>query len=176
MRKSTTLMIAVVCFSFIGIWAADAGEHQAGPYTGSKEFERMKPLVGAWEGIADMGKEGEKVRVDYRMTAGSSALVETLSPGTPEEMVSIYHDRKGKLAMTHYCMLHNQPRMMLKKADARTLDFVFASDNDINPAKETHMHALSITFEDNDHIVQKWTTFEKGKAKGVVTLKLTRRR
>ena len=87
MRKFATLVIAVVCFSFTGPHAAYAGEYQPGQYTGSKEFERMKPLVGAWEGIADMGKEGEKVRVDYRMTAGSSALVETLSPGTPEEMV-----------------------------------------------------------------------------------------
>lgn len=174
MRKSTALVIAVVCFSFIGIWTADAGEHQAGQYAGSKEFERMKQLVGTWEGTADMGKEGEKLRVEYRLTAGSSSLVETLSPGTPKEMVSVYHDRKGKLAMIHYCMLHNQPRMTIKKADARTLDLVFAKDNDINPAKETHMHALSIAFEDNDHIVQKWTTFEQGKAKGVVTLKLTR--
>jgi hypothetical protein len=174
MRKSTMLVIAVVCFSFAGLHAAYAGEHPPGPYPGSKEFERMKQLVGAWEGTADMGKEGEKLRVEYRLTAGKSALVETISPGTPEEMVSVYHDRKGKLAMTHYCMLHNQPRMTLKKADARTLDLVFAKDNDINPAKETHMHALSIAFEDDDHIVQKWTTFEQGKAKGVVTLNLTR--
>ena len=174
MKKSARLMIAVVWFSFTGLFAAYAGEHQSGLYTYSMEFERLKQLVGAWEGTSYMGKEGEKVRVEYRLTAGNSALVETLFPGTPEEMVSIYHDRKGKLAMTHYCMLHNQPRMTLKKIDARTLDFVFAKDNDINPAKETHMHALSIAFEDNDHIVQKWTTFEKGKAKGVVTFKLTR--
>ena len=174
MKKSATLMIAVVCFSFTGPYAAYAREYKPGQYTGSKEFERMKLLVGAWESTADMGKEGEKVQVEYRLTAGNSALVETLSPGTPEEMVSIYHDRKGKLAMTHYCMLHNQPHMTLKKADARTLDLVFAKDSDINPAKEAHMHALSITFEDNDHIVQKWTMFEQGKAKEVVTLKLTR--
>lgn len=63
---------------------------------------------------------------------------------------------------------------MAAEDDSRALDLVFAKDNDINPAKETHMHALSITFEDSDHIVQKWTYFEKGKAKGVVTLKLAR--
>jgi hypothetical protein len=173
MRK-LALVIITVCFSFTGLFTAYAGEYQSAPYTGSKEFERMKQLVGAWEGTSDMGKEGAKVRIEYRLTAGGSALVETLFPGAPEEMVSIYYDRKGKLAMTHYCMLRNQPRMMLKRSDAKTLDFVFAKDNDINPAKETHMHAVSFTFEDNDHIIQKWTTFEKGKAKGGVTLKLTR--
>ena len=134
----------------------------------------MKLLVGAWEGTSGMGKEGDKVRVEYRLTAGGSAIVETLFPGSPEEMVSVYHDRKGQLAMTHYCMLHNQPRMTLKKADAQTLELVFAKDNDIDPAKETHMQALSITFEDNEHIVEKWTSFEKGKADRGVTFKLKR--
>jgi hypothetical protein len=176
MKKSAALIVAAVWLSFSGTYAAYAGEHQSGRHTYSKEFERLKQLVGVWEGTADMGKERETVRAEYRLTSGNSAVVETLFPGTPEEMVSVYHDRKGKLAMTHYCSLHNQPHMTLKKTDARTLDFVFAKDNDINPAKETHMHALSIAFEDNDHIVQKWTMFEKGKASGVVTVKLARMR
>jgi hypothetical protein len=135
----------------------------------------MKQLVGAWEGTSDMGKEGEKVRVEYRLTAGSSALVETLFPGSAEEMVSVYHDQKGKLAMTHYCLLRNQPRMTLRQANAQTIELVFAKNgNDINPAKEKHMHAVRITFIDNEHITQKWTLYDNGKAKGGVTLKLTR--
>ena len=174
MRTLTTVVIAVLGMVCAGQFAAYAGEHPSAPYTGSKEFERMKQLVGAWEGTSDMAKEGEKVRVEYRLTAGGSALVETLSPGGAEEMVSVYHDRKGKLAMTHYCMLRNQPNMTLRKADAKTLQLVFAKGNGINPAKEAHMHAVTITFEDKDHIVQKWTMFEKGKEKGGVTLTLTR--
>jgi hypothetical protein len=168
-------MIAVVCFSLALPLFTHAGEHQTAPYTGSAEFERMKGLVGAWEGRSDMGKEGEKVRVEYRLTAGGSALVETLFPGGAEEMVSVYHDRKGKLAMTHYCMLHNQPRMTLSKADAHKIEMVFARrGNDIDPAREKHMHSVVITFTDKDHIIQKWTMYEKGKEKGGVTLTLTR--
>ena len=174
MRKVATLVIAAVFFSFAGPFVAYAGEHPSAPYTGSREFEQMKQLVGAWEGTSNMGKEGKKVRVEYRLTAGGSALVETLFPGSDEEMVSVYHDRKGKLAMTHYCMFHNQPRMTLRKADAKTIELGFAKNNDINPAKEAHMHDLSITFTDHDHIVQKWTMFEKGKAKDVATFNLTR--
>ena len=175
MRKLNALLITVVCFSLAGLFFAHASEHQAAPYRGSKEFEQMKQLVGTWEGTSDMGKEGEKVKVEYRLTAGGSALVETLFPGSAEEMVSVYHDRDGKLAMTHYCMFHNQPRMALSKSDPRMIELVFArKGNDINPAKEKHMHALRITFTDNDHIVQKWTLFEKGKDQGGVTLKLTR--
>ena len=175
MRKLMLLLITSMCLSLTGLFVAYAGENHSAPYTGSKEFERMKQLVGAWEGTSDMGKEGEKVRVEYRLTAGGSALVETLFPGSAEEMVSVYHDQKGKLAMTHYCMLRNQPHMTLRKADAQTIDMVFARNgNDINPAKEKHMHAVLITFTDSDHITQKWTLFENGKDQGGVTLKLTR--
>ena len=77
--------------------------------------------------------------------------------------------------MTHYCMLRNRPHMVLKKADAQRIELVFAKKgNDIDPAREKHMHALRITFADNDHITQKWTMFEKGKDTGQVTLTLTR--
>ncbi|HTG01854.1 MAG TPA: hypothetical protein VK654_14830 [Nitrospirota bacterium] len=171
----TSILIVMVCFSIAGPFVAFAGEHQSAPYTGSSEFERMKRLVGVWEGTSDMGKEKEKVRVEYRLTAGGSALVETLFPRSAEEMVSVYHDRKGKLAMTHYCMLRNQPRMTLAKADDKMIELVFAGKgNDIIQAREKHMHAVRFTYTDNDHIVQKWTLFEKGKAHGGVTLSLAR--
>ena len=175
MRKLTPLLIAAVCFSLAVLFLAHAEVNYSAPYTGSAEFERMKQLVGEWEGTSNMGQAGEKVRVEYRMTAGGSALVETLFPGSAEEMVSVYYDQKGKLAMTHYCMLRNQPRMTLAKADAQTIQLVFArKGNDIDPAKEKHMHAVRITFTDKDHITQKWTMFDKGKDTEEVMLTLTR--
>jgi hypothetical protein len=175
MRKLNSLLIVVVCLSFGGLLLAHAGDNQSTPSAGSKEFERMKQLVGTWEGTSNMGKEGEKVKVEYRLTAGGSALVETLFPGTPEEMVSVYYDQDGKLAMTHYCMLRNQPHMILSKADPQTIDLVFGGKgNVLDPVKEKHMHALLITFPDKDHLVQKWTLFDKGKDQETVTLKLAR--
>jgi len=175
MRRVLSLLCTAVCFFLAGTVVTHAGEHQSAPYNGSPEFERMRQLVGAWEGTSDMGKAGEKVRVEYRLTAGGSALVETLFPGSGEEMVSVYHDQNGKLAMTHYCMLRNQPKMALTKADAQSIELVFApKGNDINPAIEKHMHAVNIAFTDKDHIVQKWTMFDKGKDTGGVTLKFTR--
>ncbi len=176
MRKLALLFFVTVCLSLALTLAAFAGEYQSAPYKGSPEFERMKQLIGAWEGTSsEMGKEGGKVRVEYRLTSGGSALVETLFPGSAGEMVSVYHDRKGKLVMTHYCMLRNQPHVKLTKADAQTIELVFDKKrNDIDPAKETHMHAVRITFTDKDHIIERWTKFEKGKDMGAVTLNLTR--
>ena len=101
-------------------------------------------------------------------------IVETLFPGTSEEMISVYYDKKGKLSMTHYCMLQNRPSMKLLKAGADKLDFTYAGGSGINPKKDAHMHALTISFVDKDHIVQNWTLFEGGKEKEVTRLNLSR--
>jgi hypothetical protein len=175
MRRVVSLLYTAVCLCLAGPLVTYAGEYQSTPYKGSPEFEHVKQLVGTWEGTSSMGKAGEKTRVEYRLTSGGSALVETLSPGNDEEMVSVYYDQKGKLAMTHYCTLRNRPHMTLAKSDAQSLELVFArKGNDINPAKEMHMHAVSFSFTDNDHIVQRWTMFDKGKKTEEVAFKLTR--
>ena len=88
MKKTTYALMVCVFLLFIGSGSALAGEPSLGPYSGSKGFERMKELTGVWEGTSNMAKEGEKVRVEYRLSSGGSSIVETLFPGTPHEMVS----------------------------------------------------------------------------------------
>ncbi len=135
----------------------------------------MKQLVGVWEGTSNMGKEGQKIRVEYHLTAGDSAIVEKLFPGTDEEMISVYYDdNKGRLSMTHYCMLRNHPSMKLQNGSADALAFVFVKGSGIDPNKDTHMHALTISFADKDHVVENWTYFEDGKEKEVTKLNLSR--
>ncbi len=174
MKRISPILLILTCVLFVGSFVAYGGEGPGVPYSGSKEYERMKQLVGVWEGTSNMGKEGQPIRVEYRLTAGGSAIVETLFPGTPEEMISVYYDNKGKISMTHYCMLQNQPHMRLLKAGADKLDFMFAGGSGIDPKKDAHMHALTISFVDKDHIVQNWTLFENGKEKGVTKLNLSR--
>ena len=175
MKRVISFLCTAVCLFLAGPLVTHAGDYQSSSYKESPEFERVKQLVGTWEGTSDMGKAGEKNRVEYRLTSSGSALVETLSTGDGEEMVSVYHDQKGKLAMTHYCMLRNQPHMTLARSDAQSLELVFArKGNVINPAKEKHMHAVSFSFMDNNHFVQKWTLFDKGKKAEEVAFKFTR--
>ena len=144
------------------------------PYSGSKGFERMKELVGAWDGTSNMSKEGAKVRIEYRLSSGGSSVVETLFPGTPHEMVSVYFDNKGQLTMTHYCALRNQPRMKLQKADAQNMSFMFTGGTNIDPKKDIYMRSLTITFVDKNHIIEKWTSFEAGKEKEISVFELSR--
>lgn len=174
MKRMTYTLRFFACLLLVGSFVAYAAQGRGTPYSGSKEYQHMRQLIGVWEGTSNMGKEGQRVRVEYRLTAGGSAIVETLFPDTPEEMISVYHDNNGKLSMTHYCMLQNQPSMKLLKASADRLDFIFAGGSGINPKKDAYMHALTISFVDKDHIVQNWTLFEDGKEKGVTTLNLSR--
>jgi hypothetical protein len=172
--KRVTMLVVLACMALTGFGPVRADEEYGAPYKGSKAFERVKELVGVWEGTSNMGKESEKVTVKYKLTSGGSAIVETFFPGTPHEMVSVYYDKDGKLAMTHYCMLRNRPHMELTKADANDLDFTLAAGSDINVGKDTHMHALHITFVDKNHITQEWTGFENGRQKEVAIFKLSR--
>lgn len=144
------------------------------PYQGSDEFERMKGLVGVWEGEMPMkGKGGEgmpeehanmKMRVSYQLTAGGSALLEIFAAGTPMEMISVYHDRGGKLSMTHYCMLGNQPRMELQGSEDGKMMFMFSQDNEVDCAKGMHMHSMAMSMVDKDNIVQRWTMYQGDEA------------
>jgi len=166
--------MAGVYLLFVGSAIVLAGEHPLGPYSGSKGFERMNELAGVWEGTSNMAKEGENVRVEYRVSSAGSSIVETLFPGTPHEMVSVYFDNKGQLTMTHYCALRNQPRMKLQKADAQNLHFVFAGGTNIDPKKDSYMGSLTITFVDKNHIIQKWALFKEGKEQEKSIFDLTR--
>ena len=116
-------------------------------------LEKMKKLVGTWVEADKDGKPTDKVVSVIKLTAGGSAIHETLFPGQPHEMISIYTVDGPDLVMTHYCMLGNQPRM---KADpnspANQLNFQFAGGANLDPKKDKHMHAATLTIVDSDHI------------------------
>ena len=101
--------------------------------------------------------------IQYRLLATGSVLEERCFIGTPNEMVSMYYDQGGKLAMTHYCVMGNRPAMLLKSSDAKTIKFDFDSSCGINPSQESHMHALSITFDDADTITTSCNSYIEGK-------------
>lgn len=122
------------------------------PVKASAELERMKSLVGTWEGKADLGQGPVDLTVQYRLLAGGTVLEERVFPGTPQEMVTMYYDKNGKLALTHYCVMGNRPAMTLNSSDAKSIKFDFDSSCGINTATESHMHALKITFDDANTI------------------------
>ena len=122
----------------------------AAPHPG---LERLKKLAGTWVMADKDGKPTDQVVSVIKVTAAGSAVHETLFPGQPQEMVSVYYRDGNDLVMTHYCALGNQPRM---KADPKSppnqIHFQFAGGSNLDPAKDAHMHEGTLTFIDDDHI------------------------
>ncbi len=166
-----------VCVSFIlAASVAAMADEPANAARHSPEFERLKTLVGTWKGTTDMGQGPVEMTVQYRLLATGSVLEERVFAGTPHEMVTMYYDKGGKLALTHYCVLGNRPAMLLKASDQNTLQFDFDATCGLDPAKESHMHALTIRFDDQDTITTSCKAVMDGKEKSdhAVTLKRVR--
>ena len=143
------------------------GEGQMHPpsYVGSPELERMKGLAGSWVVTGGMpagkeaeGKQAMMVGTEYRVAANGSVVVERNFPGTPKEMISVYHDRGGKLSMTHYCAMGNQPQMTLTGSEDGVLTFEMVKGS-IESEEMPHMNSLSIAV-DGDEMSQAWTMFD----------------
>src|SRR5436190_21302907 len=65
-------------------------------------MDKMKTLVGTWVTADKDGKPTDEVVSVIKLTAGGSALQETLFPGQPHEMISMYTVDGSDLVMTHY--------------------------------------------------------------------------
>lgn len=126
-------------------------------------LEKMKTLVGTWVMADKDGKPTEQVVSVIKLTAGGSAIHETLFPGQEHEMVSIYTADGSDLVMTHYCMLGNQPRMKANtKSLGNKINFEFAGGSNLDPKKDKHMHAATLTIVDADHYEVDGVGWENG--------------
>ena len=128
-----------------------------------KEFEQLKSLTGTWEGTSKMGDKEMPIKIVYELTSGGTAISEKLMPGTPHEMLSVYHKEGDSVGMTHYCSMGNQPHLELSKSDGNTLVFTMTKPQGISSEKETHMHQLTLTRVDKDTLRQEWLSYSDGK-------------
>src|SRR4051794_37188132 len=104
MKMKTKINAVLAALTLTSAFCAFASE-QAPQKPGSIEFERLKTLVGTWKGKTDMGQGPIEMTVQYRLLAAGSVLEERVFQGTPNEMVTMYYEQGGKLALTHYCMM-----------------------------------------------------------------------
>jgi hypothetical protein len=137
-------------------------------------FQKLKTLAGTWEGTSN--ESTNKCVLRYQVTSGGSVVMETIGPGSPHEMVTMYHLDGDDLVLVHYCAARNQPRMKLdrKKSTADELIFDFDGGTNLNPGKDGHMHALRINFTGPDSVEAHWTYHQNGKPAGDTEFKLKR--
>jgi hypothetical protein len=146
----------------VGARAADAPKPAPAPAHAG--FEKVKKLAGTWVEADKDGKPTDKVVSVVKVIANGSTVHETFFPGTPMEMVSVYHLDKGKLVMTRYCALGNQPRLKADpKAPANQIKWDFAGGTNLDVNKDMHMHSSVVTFVSDDRIDIEGEAWENGK-------------
>ena len=157
MKQTMCVILVVAAITMPAAWADKDKECPMPTVKNSAELEQMAALAGTWTGTAKHadGKE-ELVTVQYRVTSGGAAVEETLFPDTPHEMVSMYHDQGGKLAMTHYCMLGNQPQLELTSAARGRLALESSAQTRAVLAGQMHMSSLVIERPANGRLVETW--------------------
>ena len=147
----------------ISVFGDDKHNHPLPPAPTNAGLEKMKTLVGTWIAADKDGKPTEDVVSIIKLTAGGSAVHETLFPGQPHEMISLYTADGSDVVMTHYCMLGNQPRLKASaKSQGNQLNFEFAGGSNLDPKKDRHMHSAVVTFVDADHLEVEGTGWENG--------------
>jgi hypothetical protein len=156
--------------------AAAARELSAARFRFSPELQKIKALAGRWEGTTFREREGTNPAVvTYEVTAGGSAVIERLFPGTAREMTTVYHDdSSGRLVAAHYCNAANQPRLRLKESDGERLYFVLSPDSDIKADLEGHAHELTLQLGADGSLVHDWLNHYLGKPAAERNIKLTR--
>jgi len=162
------MISGAVLFAFAFTVAALAADRQdepkAAPVTHAG-FDKLKTLEGQWFSLGKDGKTTDQLVSVFKVTAAGSAVHETIFPGTPHEMVTVYHLDGKDLVLTHYCATRTQPRMKADPAaPANTLAFKFIGGANIDPARDMHMHEGSITFIDDNTIESNWLGWSGGKA------------
>jgi len=152
-KRISVLAVAalVTLVAPLGAFAAD---------TATARFDKLKALAGDWTAS---GGDGSVV-VTYRVTAGGSAVIETLFPGAEHEMVTLYTMDKGDVVLTHYCAEGNQPHMKaVRDGDASAIVFKFDGGGNMKSSKDGHMHEATFAFGDADHVKSNWIYYKDGK-------------
>jgi len=107
--KIAKVVIAVLVF--VGVVLAQATNPAKRPTAAGASFDKLKSLVGQWEGTMDEGGKKMPATTSFRLVSDGSAVMNMLGEGTQYEMVTMFHMDNSDLLATHYCGAHNQPRL-----------------------------------------------------------------
>jgi len=169
MNRSALILAGAVALT-AGL--ARAQEHGS-KIASTPQWERLKTLVGEWDGSAVEGSQKMPTYISIRMTGDGSAVMHWMDAGTPHEMITMFHMDKEELLATHYCSAHNQPRMRaLPSETPGRIAFEFKDGTNIRPG-DGFMRRLVVTFVDADHHDEEWGYDQDGKASSA-TFHMTR--
>lgn len=129
-----------------------------------KSFDLLKTFSGSWEG---KDAQGQAVQVSYRMTGGGSALMSEIQApemGAKHDMISMFHMDGGRLLLTHYCSVGNQPRMVASlSSDGKSVTFDFLDATNLATPAAGHMNRVIFSSVDANHHTEQWRFVQDGK-------------
>ena len=157
------VLIAVAVLASLGL--AQAPYSAAQSTKGGESFDKLKSLAGEWEGMANEGGKEIPTTTSFRLVSDGSALMNLLAPGTPHEMVTMFHMDGSELLATHYCVAHNQPRFrFVSTSDPNVVAFEFKDATNLVSPAVGHMDRVKFTILDANHHVEEWTFLANGQA------------
>jgi hypothetical protein len=155
MKRLILTMVAMV-FAYTGLAQTPSQPEKVTPAT--ETFQKLKSLAGEWEGQASEGGKVLPATTSFRLVSDNSVLLNDLAPGTPHEMVTMFHMDGNELLATHYCAAHNQPRFQLApSSEPNVAAFEFKDATNLASPAAPHMVGVKFTFVDAAHHIEEWT-------------------
>jgi hypothetical protein len=175
MKKRFALTLAFLLAAAAFVSQAQSQDKKGDAKGGA--LEQFTKLEGEWIGKGVHGDMSHEAKIVYKVTSGGSAVVETIDPGGPHEMVTVIHADGDGLCLTHYCMLGNQPFMKaMPKAGDKKVVFEFVKATNVKSDKDMCMRSVTFTFGDKDTLKTEWTMFVDGKASEKSVFELKRKK
>ena len=126
------------------------------------QFEQVKSMVGDWY-LLD-SEPGDAPTATYRLSANETAVVERLFPGQRKEMVTMYFVDEGRLKLTHFCALGNQPTMGAIPGPEDEIEFEFIEISNLASPTAQHMHEHVFEFtDDRNRVDSTWVLWNDGR-------------
>ena len=160
MQRSHLLILSTLIATPL-VLHASAGQDAADTRPPGPTLSIIERMGGDWVAVGEDGRPGEELVITSRLTAGGSAVIETVFPGTENEMVTVYHMDGDDLVLTHYCVAGNQPHMRARRdSPAGSVVFECQGGSNIVSAEDAHMHRAVLQIQDEDHVHSVWSMFQ----------------
>ena len=130
-----------------------------GPSPAQLAFEKIKAMEGTWVPAEGESKDPATI---FHVSAGGTAVLETIFPGTEKEMLTVYFVENDELCLTHYCMLGNQPEMRAE-IDGNKLTFGFCGGCNIDVDSTMHMNNATYEILSPNRFKTTWNLYNGGK-------------
>ncbi len=128
---------------------------------------RVKKLAGTWHAVGEKGEVLDQVVATFKVTSNGHSVIETMFPGTVNEMINVYYRDVDHVLMTHHCAGGNQPILKLvptPNADIIALEFVDITN--MVTMDDEHMHEGKMQWLGANRLKTEWRTFQRGRYTG----------